>query len=81
MLSLDFSFDHVLFITEKIFLTKAVLSRMQKINLIYKAQFYLCVYKSVCLSVCLNSSETAWRTNIKRGTIDHLLGVSAIGDW
>ena len=39
------------------------------LNLIYEAQF--------CLSVMY---KTAWRTNIKLGTIDHLLGVSVIGD-
>ena len=43
-------------------------------NVIYKAQFCLCVY----LSVCLDSFETAWRTNIKFGPIDHLFGVSVI---
>ena len=30
----------------------------------------------VGVSVCLNSYKTSWRTDIKLGTIDHLLGMS-----
>ena len=45
-------------------------------KLICKAQF--CLFLSLCLYVCLDFSETAARTNIKLGTIDHLLVVSAI---
>ena len=31
----------------------------------------------VRVSVSVISSDTTWRTDIKNGTIDHLLGVSA----
>ena len=40
---------------------------MQAANLYYGAQFCL----SVCLFVCMNSSETARGTSIKLGMIDH----------
>ena len=44
------------------------------VNLIYKAQFCLSVY----LSVCFNSSETTRGTSIKLGTNDHHYVVSVI---
>ena len=44
----------------------------QKIDIIhnYKAQICLCVYLTLC--------DTAGRTNIKLGTINHFLGMSVI---
>ena len=41
---------------------------------VYRAQFCLCVV----VSVCLNSSKTARRTNIKLGTIDYHLEVTVL---
>ena len=39
-------------------------------------------HNSVCVAVCLNSSKTARKTNIKLGTIDCFLGMSVIrGSW